>query len=158
MTVGSKYIAFYVLLAQIFSGQINGPFFDSMKNPIELLFNLQTLELAPDAQSPDNAAEILRLRQKIPTPILAHYDRMRARDKKGVALVRNSVCSECHMRLASGIAAALLRAEDVMICDTCGRYLHIVKESVSAIVAEPEPPKAPARKRRKKAATPESAA
>lgn len=126
-----------------------------MKNPIELLFTLQGLDLEPDAQSPHNAAEILRLRQKIPAPILAHYDRMRARDKKGVSIVRNSVCSECHMRLASGIAAAVLRKEDVLICDTCGRYLHIPREVESAAAAEPEAPKAPARKRRKKASSSE---
>jgi hypothetical protein len=48
--------------------------YDSMKNPIELLFNLQGLELGLHPNSDPQADEILRLRQKIPGPILAHYD------------------------------------------------------------------------------------
>jgi len=132
------------------------PLFDSMKNPIELLFNLQKIELESDVQPPPDAAEIVRLRQNIPAPILAHYDRMRARDKKGVSTVRNSVCSECHMRLASGVYAALLRKEDILICDTCGRYLFIPQEQVSAVPLEPETPKVPIRKRRKKNISTES--
>jgi hypothetical protein len=95
-----------------------------MKSPIEILFQLQELE--DHAAVPDQDAAVQRLRQKIPAPVLGHYDRLRVRGKKGVALVRNGVCAGCHMRLASGIYATLVRAEDIMICDTCGRYLHII--------------------------------
>jgi len=94
-----------------------------MKNVIELLFALQTLEMGPAPDSSENEAEIRRLRQKIPPQILAHYNRLLARGKKGVAVVRHGVCPECHMALASGIYAQLIRAEDIVICGTCGRYL-----------------------------------
>jgi hypothetical protein len=77
---------------------------------------------------------------------------MRARDKKGVSAVRNSVCSECHMRLASGVYATLLGGDDVMICGTCGRYLHIPKDVSPAMAEEPPPQKPTTRKRRKKTA------
>jgi hypothetical protein len=138
---------------RIFLGSINGLFrlfIDSMKTAIEFLFSLQCIEMGPDSGAPQNVAEILRLRQKIPAPVLAHYDRLRARDKKGVSVVRNSVCSECHMRLASGIYASLLRAEDILICDTCGRYLHIPPGTEVAPTVEPEVPKTPVKRRRKK--------
>lgn len=130
-----------------------------MKSPIEQLFQLQTLEERAD--NPEQDADVRRLRQKIPSPILGHYDRLRVRGKKGVALVRNGVCSGCHMRLASGAYATLVRGEDIMICDTCGRYLHYIPE-----VKPPETPAAPEaadkaktgkRVRKKKAATPTAA-
>lgn len=54
------------------------------------------------------------------------------------------------MRLASGIHAELIRAEDVMICDNCGRYLLAEKVEPPPVVAELETEKAPVKKRRKK--------
>jgi predicted nucleic acid-binding Zn-ribbon protein len=93
-----------------------------MKNTIAPLFELQSLEAK--SPNPEEASEIQRLRKKVIPQILAHYDRLRARGKRGVALVRNGVCAECHMRLSSGTYATLLRAEDIMICDNCGRYLY----------------------------------
>jgi hypothetical protein len=127
-----------------------------MKNVIELLLNLQTLEMGPLPNTPANTAEIRRLRQKIFPQIIAHYDRLRARDKKGVALVRHGVCTECHMRLASGIYAELIRAEDIIICDSCSRYLILAKEEPPAPTAStpPSPPTKPAPKRRKKKTPP----
>ncbi len=124
-----------------------------MKHVIELLLDLQELEMGPAPEAPPHAAEITRLRQLIPPQIIGHYDRLRARDKKGVSLVRNGVCTECHMRLASGINAELLRAEDIMICDSCGRYLLAAKDEAAPV---PEPELAAAekpkiKKRRKKA-------
>ena len=99
-----------------------------MNNVIELLLTLQNLEMGPKPNSPENETEIRRLRQKIPPQIMGHYDRLRARDKKGVGLVRNGACAECHMRLASGVYAELLRREDVVLCDSCGRYLLPAKD------------------------------
>ncbi len=126
-----------------------------MKNVIESLLVLQGLEMGPDPNSPKNVAEIKRLRSELPEQILGHYDRLRARDKKGVSLVReNGVCSECHMRLASGIYAELLRAEDIMICDSCGRYLLAAPEPPAPAAPEPPPAAKPAAKRTRKKKTP----
>lgn len=99
-----------------------------MANVIEPLVSLQQLEFGGAADRPENAAEIARLRESISAQILAYYDRLVDRGRKGVALVRHGVCTECHMRLASGPNAALLRAEDVIICASCGRYLYAIPE------------------------------
>jgi C4-type zinc ribbon domain len=125
-----------------------------MKDLIEQLLALQTLELGPSTEPSENEAAVARLRQRIPAQILAHYDRLMARGRKGVSLVRNGVCTECHMRLASGTHAQLLRHEDVIICDSCGRYLLAVAEPAPD---QPEPAPTPAapppekKRRRKKA-------
>src|SRR5438105_5172059 len=57
-----------------------------------------------------SAAEALmvELRGKIPAPILGHYDRLVAQGKKGVAAVRNQVCTGCHMKVTLGVMATLM--------------------------------------------------
>ena len=128
-----------------------------MKNVMDLLFALQELEMKPGASSAQNEAEISRLRQKIPPPILGHYDRLLARGKKGVAMVRHGVCPECHMGLASGIYAQLIRGEEIVICDTCGRYLFYKAEVLPPEPAGEKPDdevKPKSKKRRKKTAAP----
>jgi len=122
-----------------------------MKKVMEPLLALQALELDPARETPENAAEIARLRQAIPAPIIGHYDRLMVRGKKGVALVRNGVCSECHMRLSSGAHSQLLREEDIMVCGSCGRYLYPVHE-VPAPEASPEAAAADAPKKPRKRA------
>jgi hypothetical protein len=102
---------------------------------IERLLELQELELGPKAESPEAPPLVAALRKEIPEMILGHYDRLRLRGKKSVALVRHGVCTGCQMRLASGVHAALLRDEDIAMCDTCARYL--------LLVAEPPPPAEP---------------
>ena len=58
-------------------------------------------------------------------PIIGHYDRLRVRGKKGVALVRNQVCTGCHMHVPIGQITVLMRGEDVQLCESCGRYLYL---------------------------------
>lgn len=120
-----------------------------MKKVMEPLLALQALELGPAPEKPENAAEIIRLRQLVPPQILGHYDRLMVRGKKGVSVVKNGVCTECHMRLASGAHSQLLRQEDVMICETCGRYLVPSNEPVPEAAPAEAPKKT--RKRAKKA-------
>jgi hypothetical protein len=118
---------------------------------IERLLELQGLEMGPKAGAPDSRASIEALRKEIPAPILAHYDRLRARDKKGVALVRNRVCTGCMMGIASGPYAALLRDDDISMCDNCARYLILAPEPPAEPAASPKPDKpAPRRKRKAK--------
>lgn len=93
-----------------------------MKNLMRNLMALQTLEF-DGSETETSKIEITKLRGEIPAQILGHYDRLRARGKKGVAEVRNQVCSGCHVRVPLGSVLALQHEQDVQLCENCGRYL-----------------------------------
>jgi len=116
------------------------------------LLNLQALEF-DETDEKDPEAKIAELKAKIPQPILGHYERLAARGKKGVAVVRNQVCTGCHMRLPIGTINTLMQGQDIQLCDTCGRYLCLPgPEETTA--PEPEasakPAARPGRKPRKR--------
>ena len=104
-----------------------------MNAVIQTLLKIQALEFSevPDINS---QAQIQELRTQVPTQILAHYDRLRIRGKKGVALVRNKSCTGCHMQQPIGIITVLMRDEDIQLCDSCGRYLFLPAETQTAAV------------------------
>ncbi len=112
-----------------------------MKNLMENLVKLQSLEFDPAAAS--HTTSIAELRGKIPAPILGHYDRLRARGKKGVAAVRRQVCTGCHMSVPLASVMTLKHGTDIQLCDACGRYLFLPTE-------EGTPPPPPVKKARKK--------
>jgi len=118
-----------------------------MKEIMQNLLALQTLEFS---ETRDNkaAATGAELRGKIPAQILAHYDRLRVRGKKGVAAVRNQVCTGCHMGLPTGVIVTLMHNVDLQLCDNCGRYLFL-PEPVAEVAAKAPEPK-PMRKPRKR--------
>lgn len=125
-----------------------------MNAVIQTLLQIQALEFSevPDATSP---AQIQELRTQVPTQILAHYDRLRIRGKKGVALVRNKSCTGCHMQQPLGKITVLMRDEDIQLCDSCGRYLFLPAETQAAVVepvAEAKPVAKAKRGRKPKAA------
>ncbi|PYJ03695.1 MAG: hypothetical protein DME25_11490 [Verrucomicrobia bacterium] len=93
-----------------------------MKGILEKLLELQLLEFGGhgDQTSQSQAAA---LRAIIPPPVLVHYDRFRARGKKGVAVVRNQACGGCHMSVPIGLVSAVMRGEEIQLCENCGRYL-----------------------------------
>jgi predicted nucleic acid-binding Zn-ribbon protein len=97
------------------------------------LLKLQTLDFA-ETKNKSDETQRAELRAKIPQPILAHYDRSVARGKKGVAVVRNQVCTGCHMRLPIGTINTLMQSQDVQLCDTCGRYLYLPDPAESQFV------------------------
>ena len=100
-------------------------------------------------------AQAAELRSSIPAPIIGHYERLRVRGKKGIALVRNQVCTGCHMHVPIGQITMLMRGEDVQLCETCGRYLYLpdATEVEAAIKVEPAKPvaKGPAKPRKRRA-------
>ncbi|MBI4664045.1 MAG: hypothetical protein HY735_35055 [Verrucomicrobia bacterium] len=118
-----------------------------MQAVIENLLKLQDTELQTRRKVPDRDAIVAELRGKIPEPILAHYDRLRARDKKGVALLRHNVCTECHMQVPIGVVLTLMQGKDIQLCSNCGRYLYLPKEESPSAEPPPVPPK-PKRKKR----------
>lgn len=117
-----------------------------MNSTIQNLLKLQTIEFGEQKGGDKLISE---LRATIPEPILGHYDRLRARDKKGVAVVRNQVCTGCHMRLPIGVITILMQDRDIQLCDSCGRYLYLEPQTTPEALAVPAKP---AKKRRSKAA------
>jgi len=99
-----------------------------MKELIENLLKLQTLQFDPTVDAKDD--RIAKFRANTPEPVMLHYDRLVARGKKGVAAVRSQVCTGCHMQVPLGVTMALMRGDDIQICETCGRYLYLAPAAV----------------------------
>lgn len=120
-----------------------------MNEFLQNLLKLQALEFNETTEK-ISQAKIAELRSKVPAPVLAHYDRLIARGKKGVAVVRNQVCGGCHMRLPIGTINTLMQGHDVQLCETCGRYLYLPDPAetqfVEAIAAAKPAPKPRKRK------------
>jgi predicted nucleic acid-binding Zn-ribbon protein len=128
-----------------------------MNTVLQNLLKLQALEF--DQVTVKNAeAQAAELRGKIPQPIIDHYDRLRVRGKKGVAVVRNQVCSGCHMHVPIGQITVLMRGEDVQLCETCARYLYLPDPAETEFLAHVEAAKpaakAPAKPRKRRALVP----
>jgi len=123
-----------------------------MRKIMEQLLALQKLQFDARSRSSESKAEMEKLREKVSTPILAHYERLVLRGKKGVAIARNSVCGECHLRITSGKRIGLVYANEVQVCDNCGRYLYLPEdEPIGLNDPEPAPP-APAKRPSRKTA------
>ncbi len=116
---------------------------------VQNLLKLQALEFGETTEkaSGTKAAE---LRALIPQPILAHYERLVVRGKKGVAIVRNQVCSGCHMQVPIGLVNTLMQGTDLQLCDSCGRYLHLPEPGETPTTSSPVA--APVKKTRKRKA------
>jgi hypothetical protein len=96
-----------------------------MKSTMENLFALQALQLQSGPAQRNREGAIEALRKSIPSQVLTHYDRLVAQGKKGVAVVRNGVCTQCHISVAIGALAGLAQEGDVRTCGNCGRYLFL---------------------------------
>ena len=116
-----------------------------MNEIIQNLVKLQALEFG-EISSKTLASQVAELRTLIPQAILGHYDRLAVRGKKALAVVRNQVCSGCHMRLPIGTINTMLQGHDLQLCDTCGRYLYLPEPAegqASEIVAAAKPASKP---------------
>jgi predicted nucleic acid-binding Zn-ribbon protein len=117
-----------------------------MKKIIENLLKLQTLESA-ESDKAAKPSQIAALRAEIPLQILGHYDRLVARGKKGVAVIRHQVCSACHVQVPRNAELILMHGQDIQICENCGRYLCLPEHEQPAVVPQkkakqPRKPKA----------------
>jgi predicted nucleic acid-binding Zn-ribbon protein len=117
-----------------------------MRKIMEQLLVLQKLQFDTRSQTSESKAEMAKLRDKVPTPILAHYERLVSRGKKGVAIARAGVCSECHLLITSGRLISLVYTDEVQLCDNCGRYLYLPEDEPIGL-SQPKPaPPAPTRR------------
>ena len=112
---------------------------NALNELLQNLINLQSLEF-DEIEDPNGEAVIAELRAKIPPQILGHYDRLVAKGKKGITLVRDQVCTGCHMRVPIGGVMALKHGEDIQLCENCGRYLYLAP----AVPTEPAKSTGPA--------------
>ena len=122
-----------------------------MNELLQNLVRLQSLEFG-DVKVENAEASAAKLRGKIPQPILSHYDRLIARGKKGMAMVRDQVCTGCHMRLPMAVIMTLMHDRDIQLCDSCGRYLYLA-DPAAPEAAEPAKAPKPAKKARKRKAS-----
>ncbi len=123
-----------------------------MRKIMEQLLALQKLQFDAPSRSSESKAEMEKLCEKVPTPILAHYERLVLHGKKGVAIARNGVCSECHLRLPCGKLASLVYSDEAQLCDNCGRYLYLPEDEPIGL-HDPKPaPSAPAKRSSRKTA------
>jgi predicted nucleic acid-binding Zn-ribbon protein len=123
-----------------------------MNELMQILLKLQAAKFDESTEELSETAQA-EMRAKVPPQILGHYDRLLARGKKGVAVVRNQVCTGCHMRIPIGVINTLMQGQDIQLCDNCGRYLHLAPEQTQApaVAAEgPATPKKATRTRKKK--------
>jgi len=88
------------------------------------LLKLQSIEFGEKSTS-EAQSQMKQLRAQIPSAMLVHYDRLAARGKQGIAVVRNQVCTGCHMRVPVGRFAALMQGKHLETCGSCGRYLYL---------------------------------
>jgi predicted nucleic acid-binding Zn-ribbon protein len=126
--------------------------FGIMNELLQNLLKLQSLEF-DKVEGKTAAAMIAELRAKIPPQILSHYDRLAVRGKKGVAIVRDQVCTGCHMRLPIGVITTLMHGLDIQLCDNCDRYLYLAPPAKIEVVEPTASPK-PQRKNRKQKKSP----
>jgi len=91
---------------------------------------------------------IQNLRSQLPTPILSHHDRIRLRRRSSVAVVKNWFCGSCHIEIPRGSHRVLQFGQDLVICENCGCYVHLLPtEETEEAKAEKPKAKTSSRKR-----------
>jgi len=95
-----------------------------MKELLQNLLKLQALEF-DETFGPETEKQMDDLCAKIPPRIIAHHDRLLAQGKKGMAAVRNQVCSGCHVHVTRALVLALMQEKDIQTCANCGRFLYL---------------------------------
>jgi len=124
---------------------------------VETLLKMQGIELESRRLTPEQEEQAGKLRAQIPAAVLERFDRLVGRGKRAVAIVRNGVCCECHLRLPSGTLAALAYTTELHYCDNCTRILYLPEdEPLGLTKGAPSAPAAvkPTVKRSRKRASP----
>jgi predicted nucleic acid-binding Zn-ribbon protein len=99
-----------------------------MTNVVDDLMALQELQLNAPKSTPNRVEQMEALRSEIPESLLRIFDRFVARKRKPVAIVRNGVCSECHLQIAVGILGSLAFGQSVQQCGNCARFLYLPED------------------------------
>ena len=102
-----------------------------------ILQNLLKLQGLDFGEQPKNASQAAALRAAIPPTMLQQYERLRARGKKGIAVVRNQVCTNCRMQVPIAVVATLMRGTVIQVCGNCGCYLCLPDPAEAQVVNSP---------------------
>ncbi len=62
---------------------------------------------------------------EVPEDMLTRYERILTRRDRAVVPVENGICGGCHMKLPPSVVQNILKHEDLVACDHCGRLLYI---------------------------------
>ena len=104
----------------------------SLRKLVHLDAELSKLSAYPERLQ-EMKHKIESVRAPLPTSILGHYDRCKARGKLSVASVRHGVCGACHLSIPSGRLADLFRKPaELNVCDNCGVFIYPDAEELAA--------------------------
>jgi predicted nucleic acid-binding Zn-ribbon protein len=117
-----------------------------VKSILQDLFRLQALDIQG---LPTRESEAKNLRGGIPAALLNNYDRARARGRKGIAILRDRVCTNCRMQSPIAVTVGLT-AGTVQVCGNCGLYLCLDPDQ--PISPQPEATQTAKRRSARKAA------
>ncbi|PTX94582.1 hypothetical protein [Opitutus sp. ER46] len=106
-----------------------------MSQLVDDLLTLQNLVRLGDAATAEQKGQIEKLRAAVPPAISNHFFRQLRGGRRGIALVRNGVCGECHLRLSHAMVHMLSRSNDLLMCESCGTFVTLSPEDKHAIGA-----------------------
>lgn len=67
--------------------------------------------------------------KNIEKDFLVEYERIKNRNKNAVVLVKNNICSGCHMEIPLYILSRLHNNDSIIRCDNCGRILFMERKN-----------------------------
>ena len=102
-----------------------------MNHLIKDLLILQELQLHGTGPGCKEERQLKSLRKNVPESLLDIFDRWIYRGKKPVAIVSHGVCSECHLKVATGVLLNLAHEDEIEHCGNCGRILYFVPDDDS---------------------------
>ena len=97
---------------------------------MKLLRIRQAVKLSESPLMSEEKVQILRdfiinNRRQIPSFALAHFDRLEASGKMGIAEVVDKKCSACGARISDDEIAYLQKNKNIGVCDNCFAFIYM---------------------------------
>jgi predicted nucleic acid-binding Zn-ribbon protein len=100
----------------------------SLRDLVRLEAELRMLK-AGSTEHRQIQAQIDSLRAPLPTSILGHHDRSKARGKLSIAEVRHGVCGACHLALPHArLFEVVSKPTELNVCDNCGAFIYLADD------------------------------
>lgn len=107
-----------------------------MSKLIDDLLVLQRLVQVGQSLTSEQKAQLESVRKNVPVPVASHFFRQVANGRKGIALVRNGVCGECHLRLPASMVAMLAKDNELLVCESCSSFVTLAPGEKEAVIAK----------------------